>query len=481
MSLSTYKDPFVCFKVFLSLSFLFITLTGEALAQDATSTAAAARTRYLSEIGVIPTSREVAVEEFINYHRHQIGSPKVGEAVALDLRWGNDRAYGAGGEAVLQVGFSTALANDRQELRPVNLSLVIDKSGSMADVDKISRVRSALLTLVSQLRETDTLSIVVFDSDAQVLLPGRSLADRRTVRQLIQQIAPGGATNIHAGLMLGFEEARKNYRKDATNRVILLTDGIANRGETDPEKIAQDSLRFNDGGIDLSTIGVGLDLNRDLLSQLAKSGRGLFHFVEDAQDIEKVFVKEVQSLVSPVATEPNVEIDYDSDLELAKLYGYEPQYRRNGVTLKLDNMNNGLTQVILLRFKLAENRSAFSRLPVRVRFTYYDLEQRKQIVKTQESFLTVTDGRTGDLLKDPEVGKNYSIALLAQAIRDMAMACEARRYQEAEKLITDAIARTNRRYPNLDDTDISRTLTMAKKYQDELRKYYLQWDAASDR
>src|SRR5262245_30289837 len=481
MSLSTYKDPFVCFKVFLSLSFLFITLTGEALAQDATSTAAAARTRYLSEIGVIPTSREVAVEEFINYHRHQIGSPKAGEAVALDLRWGNDRVYGAGGDAVLQVGFSTALANDRQELRPVNLSLVIDKSGSMSDVDKLSRVRSALLTLVSQLRDTDTLSIVVFDSDAQVLLPAQRLADRRTVRQLIQQIAPGGATNIHAGLMLGFEEARKNYRKDATNRVILLTDGIANRGETDPEKIAQDSLRFNDGGIDLSTIGVGLDLNKDLLSQLAKSGRGLFHFVEDAQDIEKVFVKEVQSLVSPVATEPNVEIDYDSDLGLAKLYGYEPQYRRNGVTLKLDNMNNGLTQVILLRFKLAENRPAFSRLPVRVRFTYYDLEQRKQIVKTQESFLTVTDGRTGDLLKDPEVGKNYSIALLAQAIRDMAVACEARRYQEAEKLISDAIARTNRRYPNLDETDIARTLAMAKKYQDELRKYNRQWDAAGDR
>src|SRR5262245_23612199 len=482
MSLTTDKDQFVCFKAFLSLSFIFFAMTGVALAQQqGTSSAAAARARYLSELGEIPTSREVAVEEFINYHQHQIGRPRAGEAVALDLRWGNDRVYGAGGEAVLQVGFSTALANDRQELRPVNLSLVIDKSGSMADVDKISRVRSALLTLVSQLRDTDTLSIVVFDSDAQVLLPAQRLADRRTVRRLIQQIAPGGATNIHAGLMLGYEEARKNYRKDATNRIILLTDGIANRGETDPEKTAQDSLRFNDGGIDLSTIGVGLDLNKDLLSQLAKSGRGLFHFVEDAQDIEKVFVKEVQSLVSPVATEPNVEIDYDSDLELEKLYGYEPQYRRNGVTLKLDNMNNGLTQVILLRFKLAENRSAFSRLPVRVRFTYYDLEQRKQIVKNQESFLTVTDGRKGDLLKDPEVGKNYTIALLAQAIRDMAVACEARRYQEAEKLISDAIARTNRRYPNLDETDIARTLAMAKKYQDELRKYNRQWDAAGDR
>jgi Ca-activated chloride channel homolog len=482
MSRTAEKDPLVSFKVFLSLSFLFFALTGVAQAQqDGVSSAAAARARYLSALGVIPASREVAVEEFINYHRHQIGRPKAGEAVAMDLRWGNDQVNSAGGEAVLQVGFSTVLANDRQDLRPVNLSLVIDKSGSMADVDKISRVRSALLSLVSQLRDTDVLSIVVFDTGARVLSPAQNLADRRAVRQLIQEIRPGGSTNIHAGLMLGYQEACKNYRKDATNRVILLTDGIANQGETDPEKIAQDSLRFNDGGIDLSTIGVGLDLNKDLLRHLAKSGRGLFHFVEDGGDIEKVFVKEVQSLVSPVASEPNVEIDFDSDLELANVYGYEPRYRRNGVTLKLDNMNNGLTQVILLRFRLAENGSPSSRLPVKVRFSYYDLEQKQQTVKTQETFLTVKDGRPGDLLKDPEVGKNYSIALLAQAIRDMAAACEARRYHDAEKMITTAIDKTNRRYPHLEETDIARTLAMAKKYQDELRKYNRQWDAAGDR
>jgi len=482
MSLSTDKRLLVSLKIFQSLSFLFFALAGVALAQQqGASSAAAARARYLSEIGEMPASREVAVEEIINYHNHQIGRPKAGEAVAMDLRWGNDRLSGGAREAILQVGFSTAQANDREELRPVNLALVIDKSGSMADLDKISRVKSALLNLVSQLRDTDTLSIVVFDSEARVLLPAQSLGDRRTVRQIIREIEPGGSTNMHAGLMLGYQEARKNFRKDATNRVILLTDGIANQGVIAPEKIAQDSLRFNDEGIDLSTIGVGLDLNRDLLRQLAKSGRGLFHFVEDGEDIEKVFVREVQSLVSPVASEPNVEIDYDSDLELAQLYGYEPRLRNNGVTIKLDNMNHGLTQVILLRFRLAENGSPSSRLPVKVRFTYYDLEQKRQVVKTQETFLTAREGPAGDLLKDPEVGKNYSIALLAQAIRDMAAACESQRYQKAESLITAAIDKTNRRYPHLEDADIARTLAMAKKYRDGLRKYNRQWDAASDR
>lgn len=482
MSLSTYKNLPAGFKLILNLSLLLFALTDGALAQQqGASSAAASRARYLSEMGSLPASREVAVEEFVNYHRHQIGSPRAGEAVALDVRWGNDQAPGPGHEAVLQIGFSTALATDRQQLRPVNLALVIDKSGSMADADKISRVKSALLAMVSRLRDTDTLSIVVFDTEAQVLLPARDLEDRGYVRQLIRDIAPGGATNIHEGLMLGYREVRRNYRKDATNRVILLTDGIANRGETEPENIAQDSLRFNDQGIDLSTIGVGLDLNKDLLRVLAKSGRGLFHFVADAEDIEKVFIRELQSLVSPVAYEPNVDIDYDPALELEQVYGYDPQFRKSGVKIKLDNMNHGLTQVILLRFRLAKKRAIPSSMSVNVRLSYYDPEQKEQIVKIQESVLTSKDGPPGDIQKDPEVGKNYSIAQLAQAIRDMAAACEARRYQEAENLLAAAIDKTYQRYPHLEDADIARTLTMAQKFRSQLKKYNRQWDTLSDR
>jgi Mg-chelatase subunit ChlD len=482
MSLSSYKGLPASFKNILSLPLLIFALTGSVLAQQqGASSAAASRARYLSEVGSLPASREVAVEEFINYHHHQIGSPKADEAVALDVRWGNDQAPGSGQDAILQIGFSTALATDRQQLRPVNLALVIDKSGSMAAADKLSRVKAALLALVSQLRDTDTLSIVVFDSAAEVLLPARNVADRGYICQLIRDIAPGSSTNIHAGLTLGYREALKNYRKDATNRVILLTDGIANQGETEPAKIASDSLRYNDQGIDLSTIGVGLDLNKDLLRELAKSGRGLFHFVADAEDIEKVFIKEVQSLVAPVAYEPNVDIVYDPALELKQVYGYEPMFRKGGVKIKLDNMNQGLTQVIMLRFQLATRMALHSSLPVNVRLSYYDPEHKEQVVKLQESFLIVKDKPYGDPLKDPEVGKNYSIAALAQAIRDMAAACEARRYREAENLLTTAIDKTYRRYPHMEDADITRTLTIAQNYRSQIRKYYRQWDEPSDR
>src|SRR5687768_8391308 len=103
MPTKSRRAPRFSFRNLLSLPLIFLALTGGVVhaQQEGASTAAAARTRYLSERGLIPESRTVAVEEFVNYHRHQIGRPKAGEAVLLDVRWGNDRVSAAEPEAVL--------------------------------------------------------------------------------------------------------------------------------------------------------------------------------------------------------------------------------------------------------------------------------------------------------------------------------------------------------------------------------------------
>src|SRR6185295_11821126 len=111
-----------------------------------------------------------------------------------------------------------------------------------------------------------------------------------------------------------------------------------------PSKIAAESSEFNGQGLDLSTIGVGLDLNNDLLRTLAQSGRGLYHFISDYKDINKVFVNEVQSLVSSVAKNVQVRIEYGNGLRLEKVFGYRPRYDNGTVSVGLDDMNNGLTQ-----------------------------------------------------------------------------------------------------------------------------------------
>ncbi|HEY0404236.1 MAG TPA: von Willebrand factor type A domain-containing protein [Pyrinomonadaceae bacterium] len=455
----------------LSLALLLLSLCALAAAQEGVSSASASRTRYLAESGLLPPPSEVAVEEFVNYYRHRLSTPKAGEAVAMDTRWGNDVVSAQQPEAVLQVGFTTSSVNDRTALRPLNLALVIDRSGSMAAEDKMSRVKQSLLTMVSQLRPSDVLSIIVFDSSAQVLLPAQKINDGSAIRKAISSIEPGGSTNLHSGLMLGYEEARKNLNPEATNRVILLTDGIANTGVTDPQQIVRESLTFNDDGIDLSTIGVGLDLDKDLLNKLAKGGRGLFHFVADAQDIEKVFVKELQSLVSPVARRVQLEINYDPGLELAQLYGYEPQHSTNRINLKLDDMNQGLTEVVMMRFKVRPGRAARQRLPVRVRLSYYDLERKAEVVREDEAVLSVGGASSFDMLKDQEVRKNFTVAALAQALYEMAVAWENKNYQKAEVIASAALGKAYERYPNLEDKDILYTLSILQKYQETISKH----------
>jgi hypothetical protein len=459
-----------CGGQILSLLLLILSTGAIASAQEGVSSASASRTRYLAEAGLLPPANEVAVEEFVNYYRHRLTMPRADENVAMDTRWGNNAVSTSRPETVLQVGFTTPAVNDRTDLRPLNLVLVIDRSGSMSAEDKMSRVKQSLLAMVTQLRSEDIVSIVVFDSSAQVLVPARRIGDGSSLRNAIKGIEPGASTNIHSGLMLGYSEARKNFNKDSTNRVVLLTDGIANTGITDPKQIVRDSLPFNDMGIDLSTIGVGLDLDKDLLRQLAKGGRGLFHFVADAQDIEKVFVKEVQSLISPVARRVQLEITYDPELELAHLYGYEPQYGANRINLKLDDMNQGLTEVVLMRFKLKKERALKERLPVRVRLSYYDIEQRREIVKEEVSFVNVNNAPS-EMLKDQEVKKNFTVAQLAQAIYEMALAWENKNYQKAEIIASAALNKAFERYPNLEDKDILYTLNILQKYQESVRKH----------
>lgn len=417
---------------------------------------------------------EVAIEEFVNYHRHRLPLPKAGQAVAMDVRWGNDEVSNGQRDAVLQIGFTTPSVSERTNLRPLNLALVIDKSGSMADDDKMSRVKESLRVMLEKLRDDDIVSITVFDTDAEVLFPAQRIGNGDKIRRAIESIAPGGSTNLHAGLMLGYREAQRNFQKDATNRVILLTDGIANVGTTDPKKIASESSEFNGQGVDLSTIGVGLDLNNDLLRSLAKSGRGLYHFVSDYKDIDKVFVTEVQSLLSAVARDVRVEVEFDPNLQVEKIYGYDPRYSKNGFSMNLENLNNGVTQAIVTRFRAENANKNFN--SVKVRLSYFDVEKQRRVEEVQEVVLNGTSKPETKLLVDEEVMKNYTIAQLAESLDKMSRSFKAGKSTEAERFLNQTLAQTYERYPNMEDKDIQFILDIVENYRADLRNFNRQKD-----
>lgn len=423
---------------------------------------------YNSPPPVFNIPEEIAVEEFVNYHKHRLPLPKWGQAVAMDTRWGNPEVSRSQREAVLQIGFTTAEVNERTDLRPLNLVFVIDKSGSMSDSDKMSRVKDGLRTMVGKLRPDDLIGIVGFDSSARVLYPSNRLGNGDSLRYAIDCLTPGGSTNLHSGLLLGYAEAKKHFRSGATNRVILLTDGIANTGVVDPGRIAAESSEFNGQGIDLSTIGVGLDLNNDLLRTLARSGRGLYHFISDYKDINKVFVNEVQSLISSVAKMVQVRIEYGPEVHLDKIFGYAPRYANGSVTVTVDDMNNGLTQVILAKFR---TNSMKTTLPVKVRLSYFDVRRKCMVEEVQELRLMPAESDSCDVLADVEVKKNYTIAELADSLFSMAGLARGGQYLQAQNTLDASVATAYRRYPNMEDQDIRFILDIVEGYRRDLKVY----------
>ena len=431
---------------------------------------------YTAPARVFKIPDEIAVDEFVNYHKHRLPLPKSGQSVALDTRWGNAEISRLQREAVLQIGFTTAEVNERTDLRPLNLILVIDKSGSMAESDKMSRVKDSLRTMIGKLRPTDIVSIVAFDTTAQVLYPACPIGDGYALRRAIDCLEPNGGTNLHGGLMLGYAEAKKYFRAGSTNRVILLTDGIANHGVVDPRQIAAESSEFNGQGIDLSTIGVGLDLNNDLLRTLARSGRGLYHFISDYKDIDKVFVNEVQSLVSSVARNVEVKIEYGRGLRLEKIYGYTPRYGNGNVSVTMDDMNNGLTQVVMAKFHADAVKSA---LPVKVRLSYFDVRRKCMVEEVQELQLVPAENDSCELLEDVEVKKNYTIAQLADSLFEMTGLARRGNYSQALNALDTSVATAYRRFPNMEDTDVRFILDIVEGYRRDL-KVYNEYNRRSD-
>ena len=452
-------------------------------AQDGRSTMGRNAAKRFAELGMLPAPEVIVVRDIINYHRHRIPLPRAGENVALDLRWDAPLPVHYG-ESVLQIGLATTRVHDAKSLRPLNLALVIDCSGSMADGDKMCRVKQGLLRFVDKLRPTDRLSIVVYSSEAEVCLPSQLVGDRRKVKNIIRGLRPSGYTNLHGGLMLGYREVAKHcddgrgdsrepargasreftQKHAANHRVILLTDGIANRGKTDAAAIAADSKACNDRGIDLSTVGVGKDFDHDLLAKLAKSGRGLFHFVSDNEDIQKVFVTEAQSLIGIVARDITLEVSHGPDVEVARVYGYDPKMREDGFHMPLDNFNYGMTGVVMVKFRHTKSTERDGRgSQVQVRLTYRGADDGRKKTLTARS--KALDPVRAFGATDHVVRKNFTIAVLASATRQMAELAKASKFGAAERTASLALEFFRHHYKFTDDKDLRHNMNVLEKYR----------------
>jgi len=409
----------------------------------------------------IATPDQVIVEEYLNYHLHNIPLPQGNEPIALSL----DYNQLSPNTFILQTGIATQRLLDFSDMPPINVSLVIDRSGSMQADNKLVKVKTALRKFIQGLREEDFLSIVGYDSEARVILSAQKVGEIYNLDHIIQSIYPGGSTNLHGGLMLGYQEVAKHLSATTTNKVILLTDGIANRGVTDPEQIVEDSYAYNLEGIEVSTIGVGNDLNHALLQQIAHKGKGANHFVGNLEeDITKVFDQELEALLAPVAKGVYLELTFPSEVKVKKIYGYEPEFHKGKIRIPFKNMNQGLTQVVICELEVPHTDID----PIRAQLSYSLSQSSAPVQLNQEINLeTQSQLRT----THNEVSKNYYIARMADALKEMAQAVSGGRNEEGLRIVQTALYEVEAAFPRPRDRDMIRVKDILIKQKSALETY----------
>jgi Ca-activated chloride channel family protein len=181
----------------------------------------------------------------------------------------------------------------------LNLALVLDRSGSM-DGEKMVRAREAASFCIDQLQSTDRISLVVFDDVVEVLVEGQRAENRDAIKERISTIFARNSTALHQAWVKGGIEVSKDLG-DGINRVLLITDGLANVGVTNVDTIVSQAGELAARGVSTSTIGIGNSFNEDLLIPMAEAGRGNAWHVEKASEMERIFSTELQSLIAQFA------------------------------------------------------------------------------------------------------------------------------------------------------------------------------------
>ncbi len=319
--------------------------------------------RYLRD-GHLPPAEAIRVEEFVNAFHYGDAAASEGDftlrAEAAPTPFADPARYRLVRFAVAARSVAAAAR------RTAVLTFVIDVSGSMAAQNRLGLVKQALGLLLEQLREDDRVGLVVFGSEARVLLAPTH--DHGAIADAIARLQTEGSTNAEAGLRLGFDVARAAFRPEAINRLLLCSDGVANVGATGPEtilaRIGDEAAR----GIQLSTVGFGMgNYNDALMERLADEGDGTYAYVDDLDEARRIFVENLTGTLQTVAEEARAQVEWNPKVvSRYRLLGYEnrdiPDQKFRDDTVNAGEIGSGHTVTALYEVKLARHPHRHDRL-----------------------------------------------------------------------------------------------------------------------
>ncbi len=341
-----------------------------------------------------------------------------------------------GGTVYLQIEVNTPVIQT-DDRKPMNIAVVLDRSGSMTEDRKITYAKKAINSLIDQLTSNDYLSIVVYDNRVDVLASRQRVQNRQYLKNLVDNIYPRGSTNLGGGMIEGFHQIERYADREFVNRVILISDGLANQGITDPYELNRIASQYRSKSISLTTMGVGLDYNENLMLGLANQGGGNYYYIESPSQIAGMFNQELKGLTTVVAQNASIELSFGSGVTLADVIGCQWQNNQRNYTIQLGDLYSNEHRELTVELNIPEGTGT-----KHVAKGVLNFESRYARLYTQPKFSVDIHYSNAtaeiDKGKDWDIQGKVDVALSTRKVEQAMQSLDAGNQQEAVQRMDEA-------------------------------------------
>lgn len=330
---------------------------------------------------------------------------------------------------------------ERQVARvPLNISLVIDRSGSM-EGDKLNYVKKAVDFVIQNLDKNDYLSIIQYDDNVNVVSFSGLVTNKEELHKKVKAIVSGGMTNLSGGMLEGYNQVKTTQKEGFVNRVLLLSDGLANVGITGHEQLKEIARKqFRENRVGLSSFGVGADFNEELMTHLAEHGGANYYFIEQPDQIPQIFAQELSGLLSVVTQNTTLEVEFpEAYTQVEKVYGYLFQQNGNKVTINFNDVFSEEEKAVVIKFKMKRTLDVSADFKVNLRYDDV-VETMGKISETEKLHLIPTaDKALYEAAINKEAMENVVFFVSNEMFQEIMLLGDQRQFDQAKSKLEKAI------------------------------------------
>lgn len=373
------------------------------------------QTRIIPPGGGDPNSRTQAMSDLGK-------TAMVGAVRALDVDVITGNRYALSNEpsrdhVLLQLRSSANMMGRRL---PINLALVIDRSGSM-EGEPLDYVKRACGYVVDLLDQNDVLSIITFEEQVDVIMPARRVVNKTLLKEHINRIEPGNTTNLYDGIVVGGNQVASAATPGYVNRVLLLTDGDPTAGIKDFGSIVGQVAEQKSRGITVTALGFGPEYNEELMAGIARQSGGNYYYISRPDLIPEVFRRELESLMTITARDMKLRLNLSKWVQLRQIYGRQPSFSGRFAEVPLVDMERGSAMSVLCELEFAPRPAGVYRVAKAELFYDDATSGRTETISTDIEFEFTPDRALVQANVNPIIRQEIEVALASRNLEKTVM------------------------------------------------------------